>query len=325
MKPSHCLLSLREKRGKNYRKSLKRLTHLKKTNQFLSFCAQLRVTLAVKKYKFIINRLGRGSGQKDHSVSKEEENLLKNFKEKIQEGPKATEQLVEEPESEKPQPSTSKRDLDKRILSELNEFSFKDSFAQQEEQKIGQNEEENIADDHERDIQNIKTLEENVSESVAKKLFQKFGVSGSKQSSTQKKVKTDESGSRNASRDGSNSKNKSPKVTTLTLGKENHERNLFNLFEDWRIMETMQTYVSKHGTEGTMSRSLWETLRDPLYKKKLLDDSRSGESMRERYKRFIAPLTKDAMAEIRRHVRDKNEDEAVLRRSFIEFRLKYYN
>jgi len=64
-------------------------------------------------------------------------------------------------------------------------------------------------------------------------------------------------------------------------------RKEYSAYEDWRILETVESQIP----EGSkISRSFWNTVDDPLTGKRLLDGKRTSESLRDRYKRYIASL-----------------------------------
>jgi len=93
-----------------------------------------------------------------------------------------------------------------------------------------------------------------------------------------------------------------------------NERKEYTLFEDWKILEITEAHIMKNGPTNLMSRYFWEGAKDPKTKKKLFDGTRSAESLRERYKRFISNLTSEDMKQIRKFVADHNEDEEELRK-----------
>jgi hypothetical protein len=64
-------------------------------------------------------------------------------------------------------------------------------------------------------------------------------------------------------------------------------RKEYSAYEDWRILETVESQIP----EGSkISRSFWNTIDDPLTGKRLLEGKRTSESLRDRYKRYIASL-----------------------------------
>jgi len=82
----------------------------------------------------------------------------------------------------------------------------------------------------------------------------------------------------------------------------------YNVFEDWRIMESVDFYIQKNGTKGILSKSVWEKLVDPETGGKVLSESRTPESMRERYKRWLRRMTPEDRKEITNFVRNHPEE-----------------
>lgn len=87
------------------------------------------------------------------------------------------------------------------------------------------------------------------------------------------------------------------------------ERKEYSVFEDWRILETVESQVEGDGPK-TISRSLWGTIEDPATGRRLLDGRRTVESLRDRYKRYITALDDVAKKEIRDFCAKHSTDEA---------------
>ena len=83
----------------------------------------------------------------------------------------------------------------------------------------------------------------------------------------------------------------------------------YTLYEDWRILVTTDDYIEKNGPKGLQSITLWQQLRDPQTKEKLLYKKRSYESMRDRYKRYIMLLNKEDKEKVRKFAEDHEPEE----------------
>lgn len=77
------------------------------------------------------------------------------------------------------------------------------------------------------------------------------------------------------------------------------ERKGYSVYEDWRIMEAMDYQLENEGITALSSRALWNEIVDPVTGERLLENERSSESMRDRYKRYISKLDDVAKKEIR--------------------------
>ena len=80
--------------------------------------------------------------------------------------------------------------------------------------------------------------------------------------------------------------------------KEDEENKKYSAYEDWRILDTVDQLLMNEGKTALASRTLWANIKDPSTGKKLLDDKRSSESMRERYKRHLSWLDDDAKEQL---------------------------
>jgi len=91
------------------------------------------------------------------------------------------------------------------------------------------------------------------------------------------------------------SRNKtSESVEESPIKEDKTPRREYSAYEDWRILDTIDQLVMNEGKTALNSRTLWATIKDPLTGRKLLDDKRSSESMRDRHKRYLSWLDDDA-------------------------------
>lgn len=83
----------------------------------------------------------------------------------------------------------------------------------------------------------------------------------------------------------------------------------YNAYEDYKIIQAVDNYISQNGTQGHLSKILWRQLRDPVTQKRLLGGARSAESMRERYKSWLIMMTEDDKRKLRKFARAHTEEE----------------
>ena len=95
------------------------------------------------------------------------------------------------------------------------------------------------------------------------------------------------------------------------------ERREYSVYDDHRILEAYDAYVERNGEEGSKSVKTWETITDPLTRKRLLKNTRSGESMRNRYRKTLDLLTEAHKDQIREWIRTHSEEEA--RNHYLKF------
>jgi len=88
-----------------------------------------------------------------------------------------------------------------------------------------------------------------------------------------------------------------------------NERKEYTVYEDWRILEATDDYIEKNGPKGLQSIVRWKKLRDPMTGEKVLFETRSFESMRDRYKRYIMVFNKEDKTTIRKFCQEHPKEE----------------
>jgi len=98
------------------------------------------------------------------------------------------------------------------------------------------------------------------------------------------------------------------------------ERKEYTLWEDLRMLDAIDEWTVTHGgnTKGFYSQSFWNKLVDPKSGKRLLDGTRTSESLRDHYKRTLTMLTGENIAAMREYAADK--DEEALKHAFLIFK-----
>ena len=69
-------------------------------------------------------------------------------------------------------------------------------------------------------------------------------------------------------------------------------RSRYSIYEDWRLLESLDEYMGINGTKGSKSVNLWEVMTDPLTGKRVLGGMRSAESMKNRVLKTLNWLTR---------------------------------
>jgi len=92
------------------------------------------------------------------------------------------------------------------------------------------------------------------------------------------------------------SESRNMRIALASSKKESVKR--YNVFEDWRILDSVDHHIKENGTRGILSKQVWEKLIDPRTGTKVLSGTRSSESMRERYKRWLRRMTPEDREEL---------------------------
>ena len=102
--------------------------------------------------------------------------------------------------------------------------------------------------------------------------------------------------------------NEYPSASTKKAGSARRE---YTVYEDWRILESLAAYERQHGPSGSKSIKTWETLKDPLTKRKLLEDERTAESLKNRMHKTLCLLPEEDKKQIADYIKRHSQEEAM--------------